>query len=65
VFKLFNNHVIMLGLSDDMSAWIINACVLLVLDRVQEIANDDNGETGRIPRNIDCELTLDLGLFYL
>ena len=28
--------------------------------RLQEIVSDDRGESGRIPRTIDCELTADL-----
>lgn len=29
--------------------------------RVQEIMDDDQRESGRIPRTVDCELTADLG----
>ena len=29
--------------------------------RVQEIMDDDQRESGRIPRTVECELTADLG----
>ena len=30
--------------------------------RVQEIMDDDQRESGRIPRTVECELTADLGM---
>lgn len=30
-------------------------------NRVQEIMDDDQRESGRIPRTVECELTADLG----
>ena len=31
-------------------------------NRVQEIMDDDQRESGRIPRTVECELTADLGI---
>lgn len=35
----------------------------LTTRRLQEIIDDDQRETGRIPRTVECELTSDLGIF--
>ena len=37
------------------------ACFVCSGDRVQEIMDDDQRESGRIPRTVECELTADLG----
>lgn len=34
------------------------------LYRLQEIATDDDHESGRIPRTVDCELTRELGNYW-
>ena len=38
-----------------------NIILFLFAYRVQEIMDDDQRESGRIPRTVDCELTADLG----
>ena len=40
---------------------IFIACFVWSVDRVQEIMDDDQRESGRIPRTVECELTADLG----
>ena len=35
---------------------------VLSSQRVQEIMDDDQRESGRIPRTVECELTADLGM---
>ena len=40
---------------------IFIACFVCSVDRVQEIMDDDQRESGRIPRTVECELTADLG----
>lgn len=40
---------------------IFIACIVCSVDRVQEIMDDDQRESGRIPRTVECELTADLG----
>ena len=40
---------------------IFIACFVCSGDRVQEIMDDDQRESGRIPRTVECELTADLG----
>ena len=36
-------------------------CLVCSANRVQEIMDDDQRESGRIPRTVECELTADLG----